>query len=236
MTNGPTLALDADVTNGDGPCSPVDGEAKLKRGESRQVAVCLIDPEEPPAAFDLAVLYDQQVVEAPNVGRCDGDIRQSEVADPGDALDCNPDVNAGTVTFGTPLGDDFDCSGGGETEPWGNGPDPQGDAFIGICMSVAGPYELPSPGVLAMITFVGRGGGESSLTLTRAVIVGASGEDGGSCHPAKRPGLRCLDAKLSVSTPGAKHTALTWAGVTTGLIALTVLALAVIRSRRKLPA
>jgi len=198
----PSLTLDANISNGDGPCDIIDDEATIEKGGSVEVAACLTFPNDPPATFEVTVLYDEKTVNGRNVRSCDGNLQGGEVEGSRSALDCNPDINAGETTFGTSLGEGWSCSLEGEGEPWGNGPAEGGDAYTGVCISVAGPYTLKSPGALAVFTFDGVADGSTDLAMKQVVVTAASGLELGSCNPAITTEMTCLGATIKVGSGG----------------------------------
>ena len=105
------LAIDANPDNGNGPCDPIDSEADVNVGAVHRVAVCILNPPEPPYSFLARVVYDGQLDKAP------------EKAHVLPMLDDNPDANAGETTFSSPsLGARWDCSGLGVYPPAGDDP------------------------------------------------------------------------------------------------------------------
>jgi hypothetical protein len=204
------LRLDLSVDDPQQACTRIDSTLEVVPGDEFLVAVCLINAPEPPAVITYTVMYDDRVVLAPNVGECDGDFALADdlfaTAEPGgaasiqEALDCNPDMNAGRTTFGgSDLGDNFDCTSGGVVEPWGNKPPPTGNAFNGGCISAAGPYRLAPTAPLAIITFRAESAGDAPLTPARVSIVGESGSSTGTCNPVSDLEMPCYGGIVSVS-------------------------------------
>jgi len=203
----PVVSIDMDTSGT--PCSPVDATRNATSSDPNfTVAVCVSNLAEPPAAIEWRVLYDDTIIDAP------------EVADAGTGLDDNPDANVGATTFGaTNLGTGWDCSGSGLNYPTGDqnpatGPG-NGRAFSGGCSSVAGPYALGTSGVLAEITFDILAGGTSTLVLNQVVITGESGLEAASCAPAISVTATCNNGSIDVSgqsaptaTPTATATAI----------------------------
>jgi hypothetical protein len=150
----------------------------------------------------VTVVYDEGTLNGRNVRSCDGNLLGGEVEGARSALDCNPDINAGEKTFGTSLGDGWNCSLEGEGEPWGNGPAEGGDAYTGVCISVDGPYTLKSPGTLAVFTFDGANDGSTDLAFKSTVVTAASGKELGSCNPPISTELTCLGATITVGSGG----------------------------------
>jgi hypothetical protein len=214
------------------------------------VAVCLVGPPEPPAVVTFTVLYDDRVVEAPNIGECDGNYGNADslfaTPEPGslpsieESLDCNPDANAGRTTFGrTNLGENWDCTSG-VAEPWGNKPPPTGNAFNGGCISVAGPYTLGTNDPVAMISFRAKELGRTALTLALASITGASGNTVGTCNPQQDIAMDCYGGIVAVSgdpldaVPEDADDGLPWPRIGVGIgFALLFLAGFVLWARRE---
>ncbi|MCJ7490645.1 MAG: hypothetical protein MUP15_00540 [Dehalococcoidia bacterium] len=106
--NKPTLALDMNPTNGNGPCDPIDGTRSVNAGDTFEIAMCLTDALTSPKDFDIRVIYDDTLDQCVPVD-CPAGIG---------CLDTNPDANAGATTWTSPdLGTDCDCSIGGELPP-----------------------------------------------------------------------------------------------------------------------
>jgi hypothetical protein len=200
---GASLSLDADASNGSGPCSPVDENAQVAEGAEIRVAVCLTNSGEVPlAAYQFRVTYDDRIIRAP------------EVADAGEGLDDNPDANAGSTTFSSPdLGQGWDCSGSVGAYPEGDDDNEQngtGVVFSGGCASVAPGGKSFTQGPLAVIRFVAQGGGETRLTPIAASVTSDDLNSVGSCEPVGDIAMDCMGATIVVSgapvpgvTPGA---------------------------------
>jgi hypothetical protein len=191
------LAFDVDITNGSGPCTQLDDAASLSVGESRQVGVCLLNPDGavPIAAYNYRVVYDDRIVVAP------------EVANTAEGLDDNPDANAGRTTFTSPaypvaLGGGWDCHGGVGAYPVGDTDgvpqDGDGTAYSGGCGSALGPNTLIE-GPLGVITFYALTPGTTSLNFTRASITQDNLVELGSCAPAVDHPMLCLDATIVIT-------------------------------------
>jgi hypothetical protein len=193
-----SVKLDMDITNGVGPCDPIDASTSAFVGNSFDVGVCLINPtgSVPVAAYGFRVLYNDTIILAP------------EVADVGTALDDNPDANAGTTTFTSvtypnDLGGGWDCSGGVGAFPKGDenaatGPG-NGRAFSGGCSSAAGPNTLIQ-GPLAVITFDALATGSDTLVLQDVSIVGDDLNEIGSCNPSVDIAILCVGGSVTVGT------------------------------------
>jgi hypothetical protein len=199
---GASLSLDADASNGSGPCSPVDENAQVAEGAEIRVAVCLTNSGEVPlAAFQFRVTYDDRIILAP------------EVADTGTGLDDNPDANAGVTTFSSPsLTGGWDCTGSVGAYPEGDDDAARngtGVAYSGGCANVPGGGSF-TQGPLAVIRFHAEGGGETRLTLTSVAVTDDALEEVGTCEPSVGVAIDCTGATISVSgapvpgvTPGA---------------------------------
>jgi hypothetical protein len=162
--DGPGMAIDADPSNGSGPCSPVDAERTVAVGDTYDVAVCVFDPPGPPVGFDLRVEYPDDLVSG--VERSGSE----------HALDDNPDANAGATTFGSPtLGSGWDCTGFGVLRPTLDDPQtPDVTDTVIVCNAdILNPdAQLISQGVLATITFRADAEGAAAIELTNATNYG----------------------------------------------------------------
>ena len=182
------LSIDADPTNGSAPCNPVDGERTVAVGSTYQVAVCLENQPDAPSGFQVQVLYDGNLSQAP------------EVPDVAPALDDNPDANAGGTTFGAQsLGANWDCTAFGVQMPVGNDPNTpdKADATIACLADILNPdTTLVSTGALAVITFNAVAGGDNVLTLSgyTAVTSSQTALDMGACQG--EPTVPCVGATI----------------------------------------
>ena len=158
-----TLSIDADITNGTRPCSPVDSTATVSTGTQHQVGLCVENQPAAPDAFDLTVLYDAGLNSA------------LEVADVGLALDDNPDANDGGGGA-TQLGTGWSCTGFGFAFPTGDGPAGGGDARIVCNADIFSPSRTltASPGLLATITFDVIGVGVDTIRFANLSSVAGS--------------------------------------------------------------
>jgi hypothetical protein len=159
------LSIDADVENGTGPCYPVDSEAFVDVGSTHRVAVCVLNPPEPPFAFFTQVIYDGQLSTAP------------EVPDVSPALDDNPDANAGVTTFSSPdLGARWDCTGLTVFPPVGDDPytPEQKDASMACNADLRNPdTTLVDGGPLEVVTFNAIGQGDNRIEFSPETHIGA---------------------------------------------------------------
>lgn len=158
------LAIDANVENGNGPCDPIDSEADANVGAVHRVAVCILNPPEPPSAFLARVVYDGQLNRAP------------EKAHVLPMLDDNPDANAGETTFSSPnLGERWDCSGLGIYPPAGDDPytSDKNDAVLACHADLRDPdMTLVQGGPLEVITFDVIGRGDDRVEFDPATEIG----------------------------------------------------------------
>jgi hypothetical protein len=189
------VSIDMDIS--DGAC--VDVDATATGTGTKQVAVCLLDNDggSPVAAIGYRILYDDRIVQAP------------EVEDSGTGLDDNPDANVGTRTFTTAtypnhLGANWDCSGGVGAFPrgdedgvTGNG---TGTAYSGGCSSAAGPNRLIT-GPLGVITFDVLSSASATLTLATTVITDDNGNEVGSCNPVSVTPGDCTGGTFNPGAP-----------------------------------
>jgi hypothetical protein len=212
-------ALDMDVTNGTGPCNPIDPSATHMVGDTYQVAICLVSASVygggagggPPAAFDYQIQYDK------TLNQCTT----------GTGTAPNPDANCnGTycVAFSTPdLGDTgWDCSGVGAALPTCDltASDPAGNPNIATaydgCFTTGTPT-LPTGDTVAApvseITLKALAVGTDTLTFVEATESDAATNANLVCPPAN-PGdvVRCFngtDIKAVPPTPTNTATATT---------------------------
>ncbi len=218
---GPFVAVNMDVTNGTGPCdiNHMDATRNTAQGETYTVAVCLVNALSSPAAFQLDLLYNDQL------NTC--------VVTPGDGnLDSNPDANAGTTLFPmtpTPspgLGPGFDCTNVGSAPPscdndtaTGAG---HGDALLGCFQG--NPNQTPTlpvgqgvSSVLFEVTFTASGVGTDTLSFLESGAVSAKNSltyvdcgVEGSCiggTDIKGTGSTSTPPPTATSTPPAAPTA-----------------------------
>jgi hypothetical protein len=191
---GPTLSLDADTSNG-GPCAVIDPEVTVKPGQPFQVAVCMTGLTQSVAAFQMDFIYDDTVINAP------------EIALEDDALDDNPDANAGTTTWGESLGEGWTCDilGLGLQPIGDNIPDSGPGAGLAQidCWTMSNSPTLgddEQAGVLAVISFNGAPDKVGSTTIEPSdVTIGTyTGAEIGSCNPATTTPLTCGNATVHV--------------------------------------
>jgi len=178
-TDGASLALDMDITNGSGPCNPIDSERGTSAGEPEyKIAICLTDSAAPPGAFNVELLYDDTLdqcvpVDCPGVG----------------CLDANPDANAGTTSWTTPgLGDGCDCSIGGEKPPvCDDDPDTgasKGKAYIQCtCATATLPVGDGVASPIAVVTFKNTANGRDTFSLGVAALYDDPGDNILRCPP-----------------------------------------------------
>src|SRR4030042_520249 len=142
---GLTVSLDMDTT--DGPCTDIDPSGSHLLGSNYDIAICVegLFLANPIGVLAFDVIYDDEKNVAP------------EVADAGQGLDDNPDLNENE--YGDGVGSGWDCSGGGAAYPKGDkniltGPG-NGDAFLS-CRSSLGPWTMgddETAGVIAGVKF-----------------------------------------------------------------------------------
>jgi len=200
------LELDMNVTNGNGPCDPVDASAAHGYNDTYQVAVCVTGLEKgtPIDWFTFDVIYDDTLNKAP------------EVADLAPALDDNPDANAGTTRWPTNisdgLGSDWDCLGE-DDGPKGDtnlatGPG-NGDAFISCGSGTTRTLgDNETAGVLAVITFTAQGvAATDTLTIANAYLVGLYENNMGTCNPVHTVEMPCFGGTdIKVAPPHRRNT------------------------------
>jgi hypothetical protein len=193
---GPTVSLDMDADNGTAPCDPIDASANHLLGSTYHVAVCVQDLYigNPMGVLAFDILYDDTLNTAP------------EVADVGQGLDDNPNLNDGE--YGDGVGSGWDCSGGGAAYPKGDknlatGPG-NGDAFLS-CRSSLGPWTLgddETAGVIEVVTFVA---GDTASTDTLVISTGLLGytdaTEMGTCNPVVAVEMTCVNGTDNKVTP-----------------------------------
>ena len=170
------LEIDADATNGSGPCNPVDDTADV--GGVYQVAVCLTSSSRAVAWFDVIVQFDNDLNSCSNTGQT------------GRALNANPDfVGQGTG---------FDCSLSGLKFPYcdinnnENPPVTTSEAFI-TCGTVWNPGTLTGPEPIAIITLTAEADGVDDLTFGSASLWDFDSNEILTC-----PSDRCYGATVNV--------------------------------------
>ena len=180
------LEIDADTTNGSGPCNPVDATAEVYG--MHKVAVCLTSSLAAPAGFDFDLVYD------PALNTC-----TNESCPTGTCFDDNPDANLGTTTFSTPdLGTGWDCSA---SEPVCAKSGQAGRAFI-MCLCVdLGCATLPVgadvSAPIAVVTFNEEAGGVDNLKLEDVALFDENIDSIVQCHGSGP----CYGATLFVQAP-----------------------------------
>ena len=185
--DGIVVSLDMDAWGGSAPCSPINPWAMYMPGQSYRVAICVsnlsLGNRIGVIVFD--VLYDDTKNSAP------------EVADIGQGLDDNPNLNDNE--YGDGVGSGWDCSGGGTAYPKGDR-DPEtgpgnGDAYLS-CRSSLGPWTMgddETSGVLAVIDFDVIASAPTTDTLT--IAIGYLGyndaSEMGTCNPELTYPMTC---------------------------------------------
>ncbi len=167
---GPSLELDMDITNGAGPCNPIDtGRADNAGPTIYKIAVCLKNAPFEPAGFNFDLVFEptlNECVVTPCTGTC---------------LDANPDANAGSGSFSNPdLGTGWDCNVGGGAPPTCG----VGRAFL-QCLTTTGTRTLPiGEGVaapIAEVAFKAIAGGIDNLTLENASVIRVGAQEFLNC-------------------------------------------------------
>ena len=191
------VEIDADATNGDGPCNPVDATAEVSG--MYKVAVCLTSSSQPLQAFDVELLYND------TLNSC------TDVANYGTALDDNPDANAGTSVWpdaAHSLGTvGWGCSADGAYFPvcdtnTGEHGAGKGVAFITCGAPSAAQNELTLPvgadvsAPIAVVTFNTTAGGVDNLAFGRVGLY-----DYDVALILRCPGADCYGATLFVQAP-----------------------------------
>lgn len=186
------VEIDADAFNGSAPCVPVDESAWVAGAHA--VAACVTSAEEAIGSFSLEITYDDTVDYCPEVSCSNGD-----------CLDDNPDVNAGTTTWGVGLGGGWDCNVMDQSEPTCQRKDPEGNpqpgkAFI-ACWSLTGPYTSPTGDAsfpLAVTNFNALIPLAYDNMTVSAYITSADARELGSCNPAIDVAVSCYGAAITV--------------------------------------
>ena len=208
--NKPTLALDMDITNGDGPCNPIDDTRGVNVGDTYQIAICLTDAPVPPGPFNIEVLYDDTLDECVPVDCPAGSA----------CMDSNPDVNAGATSWTSPDLGLCDCSSGGQLPPScdrnpASGPD-KGAALINCdCTSPTLPVGSGVSSPMAVLTFKNAGEGSNTFSLGTAALYADDIENIMRC-----PGTQCFggtsEDNLSPTSPTPALEGTPAAGTTPG--------------------
>jgi hypothetical protein len=196
---GPQLALDLNISNGAAPCDIIDPTVTINTGTQLDVAVCAsglptnsVTPFAGMAAFNYRILYDDGLIDAP------------EVADTGGGVDDNPDANTGATTFGpTNLGPLWVCQLSGQSFPTGDtnpGTGPGlGNAFSGACGG--NTSTLGASGVIGIVRFDAFVAGTSVLDLSSVELTSESAQQIGSCQPATLVAIPCGDGTVTIVGP-----------------------------------
>jgi hypothetical protein len=198
--DGASLSLDMDITNGSGPCNPIDPEGGSSgNGADFKVAICLTGSAVPPAAIDVRVIYDDTLDQCVPVD-CPS----------GECLDANPDANAGTTTWTTPgLGTGCDCSSAGGAPPAcdrnpNTGPG-EGVAFIScVCATPKLPVGPTVSIPIAVVTFKNIAKGKDTFSFGASAAYTEDGKNIVRCASAQCLGgarVESLSAPLT-PTPG----------------------------------
>jgi len=160
------LHIDANITNGNRPCDPLDATATVAVGTVHKVGVCL-ETYDPNSVnnFQLTVFYNGDPSD--NVPPVLNLASEKSTAAP--ALDDSPDANDGDSPAGLKLGGGWDCTGLGLAFPVGDDPATPtvADAFIVCNASLATPDQdlAVSPGLLATIEFTAQAAGLDTLSF-----------------------------------------------------------------------
>jgi hypothetical protein len=188
-----SLAIDADIENGNGPCDPVDSQVAVPEGATHRVAVCIANQPEPPRSFRFIALYDGEPNRAPDA---------TDVAL--DALDANPDANAGDTSFSTPdLGTGWNCTGFGVMPPTGDmSQTEEYDANIACMVDIRNQVAtLTESGPLAIITFEAVGTGTDQIEFGPETEVGGEGGLIAYCGPDTEETIPCRGATIYKGIP-----------------------------------
>ncbi len=170
------LALDMDTVGG--PCADIDDSTTHAVGDNYNVGLCIGGMETATGVFRASVFYDDTLNSSANIACASGD-----------CLDTNPDANAGSTTWGTPLGSGWDCNIFDQSPPMGDrdgqSANGSGEAYIS-CWNIIGPYTFgdnETTGVLAQISFSAIAGGQDILTVGSASIADPNEVELGACNP-----------------------------------------------------
>ena len=150
----PHLEVDADPTNGAGPCNPVDATRVVPTGINYTVAICVDDNAGAVRSFEARLIYAGGFAFAP------------EIQDLTPGLDDNPDFNQAPGPNGN--GPAWDCTALGFFFPHGDDPQttPETDAHI-VCNAtnfLGGPLTA-NPGLLATVTMTPTATGVESFAF-----------------------------------------------------------------------
>jgi hypothetical protein len=176
------------VENGNGPCDPIDSEADANVGAVHRVAVCILNPPEPPSSFLTRVVYNGQLNRAP------------EMQHVLPCLDDNPDANAGATTFSSPnLGERWDCSGMSIYPPRGDDEytTDKNDAVLACHADLRNPdTTLVQGGPLEVITFQVVGRGDDHIEFDPQTGIGGAAGTIGTCGEVPTQTIPCHGAVI----------------------------------------
>ena len=178
--DGPSVALDMDITNGSGPCNPIDPERAISGdGAEFKVAICLTGAVLPPHALNIELLYDDMLDQCVPVDCPEGI----------GCLDTNPDANAGTTTWTTPdLGTGCDCSIGGVEPPVCNidpatGLDAGYASILCTCVTATLPVGEGVSSPIAVVNFKNIAKGRATFTFGVVALYDEPGDNILRCPP-----------------------------------------------------
>ena len=201
-----SLALDMDITNGSGPCNPIDTVRGTSPDQPEyKVAICLTDSAVSPGAFEFTLVYDDTLDQCVPVDCVDTD-----------CLDGNPDANLGATVFSSPnLGTGWDCDIM-ELDPPACDRDPEtgaghGKAFL-KCLTLRTPTLPTGLGVsvpIAVVAFKTIAKGSDTFTLENASAFAVDASGILSCYGASLCSVGTTTESSGVpptGTPGASGT------------------------------
>ncbi len=204
-----------DVSDGN-PCNPVDASATHMVGDTYKVAVCLTSAgvsdngkNGPPASFQFDLDYDKTLNQCIDPAVLCTDDASTDAH----CLDGDPDVNAGTTTFGgTSLGAGWDCTASQTTRPYcdtGNGTGNEAIAQA-VCYTTKTPTLATGDTVssaIAEVTFKALKVGTDTLALNNVTEGDAAGLEPIICPPSNQGDwVRCLNGTDIKAVPTATFT------------------------------
>jgi hypothetical protein len=191
----PSMAIDADPSNGTRPCDPIDVTRTVKINETYQIGICLLDLPFPPDAITGSVSYNRELNEAPEESP---PLPASECDLPDNlCLDVNPDFNQSRegVPDDQTLGSGWNCTAFGIALPRGDEPrSPEADANITCYANLVEPNRTltADPGLLALVTFRSLAPGVDEMQLP-----GFGSAYGLNCEPYGT--MICSGATVTIS-------------------------------------
>lgn len=184
-----SIQLDMNPDNGSGPCNPIDDSVTVGEGSEYKVAICLTGADNAPNSFEAHIDHTDSVDQCVPLDCPDKY-----------CLDGNPDANAGVTTFGTSLGDGWDC----DVVDAAPATCKDNNGWISIaCIAAMNPGTLPvGPNVsspVALISFKAVSQGTDQLSISSAT---AADWDTSPIFECERDTGSCRGGSVVVGPPG----------------------------------